>query len=285
MKVFLSWSGPRSRYIAQSLHSWLPNLLQRLDPWMSKEDIATGARWLPEISVELSAAKVGILCITPENQSNPWLVFEAGALSKTLSQTYVCPMVFDIEPGKLSGPITQFQAGRLDKAGVSKLMETLNLALGEQKLDASRLNDAFEIWWPQLEKNLKSVPLNEVPVTTRQKEDVLEEILELSREQLRRENLRLEHSQARDERLDRILPVFEQMLGAAKDMQRRGKELTTRLQSLQIPPELISDLFGGGLAMQKMQEAMEFIKEGAEISRAEKQQLLNPPERPTATGG
>jgi hypothetical protein len=252
---------------------------------MSDEDIAAGARWLPEIAGELSAAQVGILCVTPENQFNPWLVFEAGALSKTLSQTYVCPMLFAIEPGQLSGPIAQFQAGRFDKAGVSRLLETLNAALGEQGLAAGDLIEVFEVWWPRLEAKLQSAPaLDNAPVVPRQTADVLEEILGLSREQLRRENLRLEHSQARDERLDRVLPMFEQLLGAAKEMQRRGGELTTLLQSLPLPPELVSALGGSGLLVPKLDEFMGIMKESAKMSRAETQQLLNPPARPTATG-
>ena len=99
MKVFISWSGQRSHYIADSLRGWLPRVIQSLRPWMSDEDIAAGSRWLPEIAKELSDARVGVLCITPENQSSPWLLFEAGALSKTLDQTFVCPLLFDMRPG------------------------------------------------------------------------------------------------------------------------------------------------------------------------------------------
>ena len=91
MNLFLSWSGPRSKHIAESLRNWIPKVLQAVKPWMSDQDISMGARWSPEITKKLEDSKVGVICLTPENQHNPWLMFEAGALSKTVDHTYVCP--------------------------------------------------------------------------------------------------------------------------------------------------------------------------------------------------
>jgi hypothetical protein len=49
---------------------------------MSEFDIDKGRRWSPEISKQLSEANLGLVCLTPENQSEAWINFEAGALSK-----------------------------------------------------------------------------------------------------------------------------------------------------------------------------------------------------------
>ena len=113
MEVFISWSDKRSKHIALSLKQWLPEVLQAVKPWMSDTDIESGQKWQKRILTTLEVCKFGIICVTPENQAKPWLNFEAGALSKTLgSETYVCPYLYDMEPGDLVGPLTQFQSRR-----------------------------------------------------------------------------------------------------------------------------------------------------------------------------
>jgi len=38
-KVFISWSGPRSKHVASALRDLLPEILQDLDAWMSEHDM------------------------------------------------------------------------------------------------------------------------------------------------------------------------------------------------------------------------------------------------------
>ena len=54
MKVFISWSGTRSKLIATALRKWLPYIMQSVEPWMSDTDINAGARWSREIEKELN---------------------------------------------------------------------------------------------------------------------------------------------------------------------------------------------------------------------------------------
>jgi TIR domain len=121
MKVFLSWSGTRSKFIAEALRWWLPRVIQSVRPWMSDEDISAGSRWLSNVSSELSEAKLGIICVTPENKNNPWLLFEAGALSKVIDQAHVCPFLIDLTPGQLAGPLSQFQANQVSFRRLSRV--------------------------------------------------------------------------------------------------------------------------------------------------------------------
>jgi hypothetical protein len=44
---------------------------------MSSEDMAKGAGWSVDIFKELEGAHVGIICLTPENITAHWILFEA----------------------------------------------------------------------------------------------------------------------------------------------------------------------------------------------------------------
>jgi hypothetical protein len=78
MKVFISWSGPRSKAAASALRQWLPDVIQFIDPWMSSEDIDAGARWSNEVTNQLAETRCGIICLTKDNQTVPWVLFEVG---------------------------------------------------------------------------------------------------------------------------------------------------------------------------------------------------------------
>ena len=67
MKVFISWSGKRSKALAVALKEWLPLILQYAKPWVSEKDISAGDRWAQAIAGELESSNFGILSITPEN--------------------------------------------------------------------------------------------------------------------------------------------------------------------------------------------------------------------------
>src|SRR4051812_34315853 len=88
MLVFLSWSGQRSKAVAEELERWLRQVIQTVEPWIST-DIDKGLRWGPELSDRLEGSKIGIICLTKDNLDTRWILFEAGALSKT-KDTYVC---------------------------------------------------------------------------------------------------------------------------------------------------------------------------------------------------
>jgi hypothetical protein len=180
VKVFISWSGQLSKAIAESLYSWLPQAIQSLIPWMSAQDVSAGTRWSSTTATELETAHFGIICVTPDNVNAPWLQFEAGALSKTLVNTFVCPYLFGLHPTELKGPLAQFQAVRADREGTHHLLRTLNIAAGQNSLSTSQLDKAFQVWWPRLQKGLATIAtsLNSVYASTQDDNAVLKEILE-----------------------------------------------------------------------------------------------------------
>ena len=181
MKIFISWSGSLSENLGESIRNWLPNVIQSVDPYFTSSDVDKGARWLSEITQELNESKLGILCVTPDNISSDWLLFEAGVLSNKLEKTYVCPILFGIKPTDLAGPLKQFQATEFDKDEFRKLINVINERLENQKLHQKTLNVVFNKWWPDLksdiDKILETHSAPEEPI--RSDREIIEEILQL----------------------------------------------------------------------------------------------------------
>lgn len=189
MIVFLSWSGELSHKIASSLTNWLPQLINAVKPWLSSQDIEKGSRWFEEIGNKLSEADFGVLCLTAANIGAPWILFEAGALSKSLGQAKVCPLLVDIANSDLAGPLAQFNTTGISRDEIWKLVQTINSRLDiAHQISETQLNVAFEVWWPRLEVKFKdaliSADTTSVSKTTKLKRtnaEIFEELLDLSR--------------------------------------------------------------------------------------------------------
>jgi hypothetical protein len=156
LNLFISWSKSRSRAVASALRSWLPDMFQGLNPWLSL-DINAGSRWATEVSVQLDACNCGILCVTPENIRSPWLLFEAGALSKALNFGKVIPYCYGVPPDRLPYPLAQFKGAAADRSGTYTLVQAINNVL-EHGLTTAQLDRGFAKWWPDLERELQAVP-------------------------------------------------------------------------------------------------------------------------------
>jgi hypothetical protein len=155
VKVFLSWSGDRSRLVATALHEWLPQVINAVEPFISS-NIDAGARWQSEVAAELEKTDFGILCVTAENQRAPWLNFEAGALAKVVEASRVVPLAIDLRPAEILNPLGQFQAQPLDQAGMGRIVSTINSAL-PKPLPNERVEKATSKWWPDLEGEIQRI--------------------------------------------------------------------------------------------------------------------------------
>jgi hypothetical protein len=184
VQVFICWSGDRAKALAVGLKSWLENVLQATEPWLS-EEIDKGTRWGPEITDHLRRSRVGIVCLTPENLGMPWVHFEAGAISNT-PEAHVCTLLLDLEKGNIAQPLGQFEHTTTTKADVEKLVHTINRQVGksgEKELSETRVSEVFEAFWPHLEKlfqEVRSLPAASAPAP-RMEWEILQEILELVR--------------------------------------------------------------------------------------------------------
>lgn len=184
MNIFISWSGDLSRELANILNDWIPTVIQAAKPWYSPDDIAKGTRWFAETGKKLEDSHIGIICLTKGNLEAPWILFETGALSKNIGKSKICPILFDVKPSEITGPLIQFQCSKFEKEEIKKLLMMINKELGEQALSTEIFNTAFEMSWPRLEKKVKNTmnkQKNVQHIEVRSDRDILEEILMLQR--------------------------------------------------------------------------------------------------------
>ncbi|XDA96838.1 toll/interleukin-1 receptor domain-containing protein [Sulfitobacter sp. LCG007] len=177
MKVFISWSGTRSKALAIALKEWLPLILQYAKPWVSEKDISAGDRWAQAIAGELESSNFGILCITPENIGSEWILFEAGALSKSMLDAKVIPLLFGLELSDLSGPLSQFQALKVDEQGMLDVAKAIN-ATAENKAADATIEQLVPALWGQLQQKLDAIPDKEISGKhMRPQTEILEELV------------------------------------------------------------------------------------------------------------
>jgi hypothetical protein len=188
--IFISWSGPRSRHVAEALKDWLPTLLQSAKPWMSESDIEKGTRGLEEIGKALAGIKIGISCLTPENLSSPWILYEAGALAKALDdKSRLCTYLLSgLRPQDVAPPLGMFQATKAEKDDTRKLLTSINVNVGEEPVQEQILNTLFEKLWPDLDAKIKAMPAAEMKVQAKRPvEDMVSEIMDILRTQAQSE--------------------------------------------------------------------------------------------------
>lgn len=148
MEVFISWSGKRSKSFAKNLKRFLKDVLHPIKPWFSSEDIYKGNRWSVEIGKKLDQCSYGLICLTPENQERPWIQFEAGAISKSIKDGKVFPILTcGLGNADLKGPLTQFQSTIYNKVDFFKLITVLNEGMDEYKKEPEHLKSSFEHFW------------------------------------------------------------------------------------------------------------------------------------------
>ncbi|ENX11726.1 hypothetical protein F895_03701 [Acinetobacter sp. CIP 64.2] len=185
MKVFLSWSGDKSKETAELLDSWIRCVLQAVDPWISTKHIGRGALWFTEVADQLQNTTIGIICLTKENLNKPWILFEAGSLARGLTSSRVCTFLVDLQPTDIEPPLSQFNHTLPNKANMRALIDTLNESLKEHKLRDDILDTVFETYWPKFETELGAILekyANETPQPViRTEENILLELLETTR--------------------------------------------------------------------------------------------------------
>jgi tetratricopeptide (TPR) repeat protein len=189
LKVFISWSGNESLFVASRLRTLLKRVCAGAEPWISNDDLTAGALWPAVLMKQLQSTHFGIICVNRANLNSAWLHFEAGALAKSMDSSAVFPYLIDVQPSALSGPLTLFQCVSANKSGTFKLVSTLNRILND-KQEAAQADDdlqaLFDLLWPAYERELIESP--KVPIDAgpeRSNTEILGELLMTTREHSR----------------------------------------------------------------------------------------------------
>lgn len=180
MRVFIGWSGSRSRLVAGGLKSLLEYTFEGIDVFVS-DYIEPGDTWGPRLQSELEQSQFGILCLTAENFDAPWLLFEAGAMAKKFesSSSRVVPYLIDTLPeAARRSPLAQFQQVRADREGTLSIVKLIN-ALRASPQGSDRLSRIFNGGWSEFEQTMKALPAEEGRRhDARSDREILESILE-----------------------------------------------------------------------------------------------------------
>ncbi|MCW1887699.1 toll/interleukin-1 receptor domain-containing protein [Luteolibacter flavescens] len=260
MKVFLSWSGERSKAVAYLLDDWLQSVIQTLQPWISERDIDRGALWFSEIGDQLQEVKAGIVCVTAENREKPWILFESGALARGLRSQRVITFLVDVEKSEIRPPLSEFNHTQPTKADMWHLVRTLNSLLCDSSLKEGRLNSAFSKYWPDFEERFAKILIDcpvGAPMPARSESDKIDEILQHMRGMDRRIReieeasptakttyIRPLQAKAPSTTSAAMFSLLKDILDAHSVSTEDTKQLVTRLMSAGLPKNKATALAG-----------------------------------------
>lgn len=160
IEVFVSWSGKQAQQAAQAMCSLLEETFaSNVRTWFSDTDIAKGTRWNVELAKALDRCAFGVICVTRANRTSPWLLFEAGAIAKTLDGQ-VFPFLLDLHQAELTGPLAQFQSTLPTRRDVALLIHAINRKLQNPK-SKKALDGRYGKAWTRFSGRLRQVRKND----------------------------------------------------------------------------------------------------------------------------
>lgn len=266
MKIFLCWSGDRSRHVAKAFDSFLRDLNAKLeltgnlafDPFRSA-NIEKGLPWFQAVENELASAEAALVSITPENCTSPWMHYEAGAVANGMRiamsqgpdqasaetlQGRLFTYLFGMNAGDLRGPLAAYQstAATYDdtRALVRRLLALAKVPLptDEQAAKDTGWERKFRTCWNTFVEHLRPCRHQQLP-------DVIADFAAKFHRLTFKEPVALCHRQAWTDRIKGCNQVFT-------DLQCRNDEVKKRCRPFQadLYDELLTALDGYEMTMQ-----------------------------------
>ena len=140
-------------------------VLPFVEPWLSSEDLGKGQRWVTDIARRLEETSYCIVCVTPGVAQQPWVNFEAGAISKIVQSSRVSPLLFGVSAAELINlPLAMFQWTTFAKDDVHKLLESLNQA-SKSPIPHTELIKKLDYTWDKVSGKAKNAEPSSLPST------------------------------------------------------------------------------------------------------------------------
>jgi hypothetical protein len=183
---------------------------------------------MSEIRDNLSEATAGMVCLTRENLTEPWILYEAGALS-TKAVDRLWTVLLDLPHTDVPDPLKALNHTKAEKADVLKMVGSIHktvVAAGFKTCAESDLKDYFEAFWPELERAITQLQAQD-PVPTAQP-DPQQEMLGIVRAILQR----VSQDRWREEKMLAMLHIiYSVTVGAAAPSLSTLSQLVNRLQA------------------------------------------------------
>ncbi len=160
MKLFICWSGDRSRALAEAMKTHLPEIIQDLDPFVSTA-ITKGTPWFQEVAEHLQSASAGLICLTRESVNSSWIHYEAGILARAVSERRNAPSnpgriftyLLDVDPTEVVGPLSAYQSTVATRDDTRLMIESMVDAIEGPRDWLAK----FEEVWPKFEKDIANI--------------------------------------------------------------------------------------------------------------------------------
>lgn len=155
MKIFISWSGEKSKKIAGLIRNFLVGIFRdEVEIFLSTRDIEHGEQWFNKIINELSTANYGVFIITDENKTAPWMLFEAGVLYRGVSRNRLSLFLIDNSPKEICDPLNRFNMGFISEEELFLLVKEIRtINKGEMSYEqGQQLRLSFDFAWAGFEK-------------------------------------------------------------------------------------------------------------------------------------
>lgn len=169
MQVFISWSQPTSRQIAEILKKEFYSFFnEKIEFWVSSEDIPAGDVSITRIISALQKSDMIITCLDSSNYNKSWIYFETGVVfgrnyDRDNIQPVVLPIIFDnleIDDFKKT-PFTDLQLQKFNKKCVEKTINDINQKYkdinGDFAIAPSTSKRFFNETWSNLHKEVNNI--------------------------------------------------------------------------------------------------------------------------------